>query len=436
MQRLRSALSWVGLIVLAGWAIASLGMSIWNTFTPLGGNDLYTYWYAGLFIRQGEDPYAAFLARQEPELPITFLDGKADSTEDVKIPGLVPAPANTYPLIYMLTIFSFLTWPAAKVAWLACNLVLVLLIPVFLVRLLLYRQSLDRRITIGLALVFIGFTSTRYALSSGQLSFLVFGLMLASTLLVDEHPWFAGILMGIALSKYSLALGFFLYFLLFERRFRMSLVAILVQIGGAAFLAWTSQTSILQVLQGYQILFEHHARMEGIQLSALLSTGGSNPPLSAGFTLLVGLFLIRYALKNPVSLKADPLVRLYFLTTLLLWSLLVGYHRAYDALTFILFIGLAVSIVNDLKVKSHPWWLCPTWKFFAFLSAGVMLLPAGNLVRSALPEEVGPFWTTLVSKSTSVILLVALGLCIYSFMTWLGENGMRVRLLAAREHID
>ena len=128
---MKSLLSWVGLVLLAGWAVLSLVLAIWNTFTPLGGNDLYTYWYAGLFIRQGEDPYAAFIAHQQPDLPITFLDGEADSIDDIKIPGLVPAPANTYPLVYLLTLFSFLTWPSAKVAWLICNLVLVFIVPLF-----------------------------------------------------------------------------------------------------------------------------------------------------------------------------------------------------------------------------------------------------------------------------------------------------------------
>jgi hypothetical protein len=63
---MKSALSWVGLVLLAGWALLSLVMAIWNTFTPLGGNDLYTYWYAGLFIRQGDD-------LMPPLLPVSSL---------------------------------------------------------------------------------------------------------------------------------------------------------------------------------------------------------------------------------------------------------------------------------------------------------------------------------------------------------------------------
>jgi hypothetical protein len=428
---MKSGLAWVALVLLAGWAVLSLVLAIWNTFTPLGGNDLYTYWYAGLFIRQGEDPYAAFLAHQKPDLPITFLDGEADSIEDIKIPGLVPAPANTYPLVYLLTLFSFLTWPTAKVTWLICNLAFVFIIPILLARLLPDRQGLDRRINVILALVFIGFTSTRYALSSGQLSFLVFGMMLGSALLVKQRPWLAGILMGFALSKYSLALGFFLYYLLFERRLRMSLTAILVQILGVVWLVVTSGSAVTQVLEEYRLLFEHHAVMEGIQLSALLATGGSNPPLSAGFTLLIGAFLIGYALKSRVSRKADPLVRLCLLTILLLWSLLVGYHRSYDALTFILFLALAVSMLHDLVGKPRVHWLHFTWKSFSILSAAIMLLPAGSLVRAGLTEEVGRGWIILVSKSTSLVLIFALVLCIVTLLSWLGENSLRKRELAA-----
>jgi hypothetical protein len=432
----RSALTWAGLVLLAVWAIASLAMAVWNTFTPLGGNDLYTYWYAGLFIRQGDDPYAAFLAREKPDLPITFLDGEAHSIDEIKIPGLVPAPANTYPLVYLLTVFSFLTWPTAKVAWLICNLLLVFLIPILLAQLLPGRKQLDKRLTIILALVFIGFTSTRYALSSGQLSFLVFGMMLGSALLVKPRPWLAGILIGFALSKYSLALGFFLYFLLFERRLRMSLTAILVQVGGVAWLVLTTGSSVMQVLAEYSLLFEHHARMEGIQLSAFLSTGGSNPPLSAAFSLLVGAFLIGYALKNPVSRKADPLVRLCLLTILLLWSLLVGYHRAYDALTFILFLGLSASMVDYLGRQPRAHWLYLTWISFSLLSAAVMLVPAGSLVRAGLPEAVGKGWVFLVGKSTTLVLIFALVLCIFTLLSWLGEKRLRKGELAAGSNSD
>jgi hypothetical protein len=428
---MKSVLSWVGLVLLAGWAVLSLVLAIRNTFTPLGGNDLYTYWYAGLFIRQSDDPYAAFIAHQQPDLPITFLDGEAHSIDEIKIPGLVPAPANTYPLVYLLTLFSFLTWPTAKVAWLICNLVLVLIIPILLTGLIPARQQLDRRTMVILALVFIGFTSSRYALSSGQLSFLVFGMLLGSALLVKQRPWLAGILMGFALSKYSLALGFFLYYLFFERRLRMSLTAILVQVLGVGWLVLTSGSSVTQVLEEYRLLFEHHARMEGIQLSALLSTGGSNPPLSAGFTLLIGAFLMRYALKNPVSRQADPLVRLCLLTILLLWSLLVGYHRSYDALTFILFLALAVSMLHDLRGMPEAHGLHFTWKSFSILSAAIMLLPAGSLVRAGLPEGVGRGWIILVSKLTSLVLIFALVLCIYTLLSWLGENRLRKRALDA-----
>lgn len=414
--------------------MVSLTLTVQNTFTPLGGNDLYTYWYAGLFIRQAEDPYAAFIAHQPPYLPIAFLDGEAHSLDEIKVPGLVPAPANTYPLIFIMTLFSFLTWPTAKVAWLLCNLVMVLILPVLLVHLLPDKEYLDRRITIGLFLVFIGFTSTRYAASSGQLSFLVFVMLLGSALLVQRRPWLAGLLMGIALSKYSLSLGFFLYYLLFERRLRMSITAILVQICGIVLLVWMSGSSLPQILEEYRLMFVHHAPMEGIQLSVLVSAGGSNPALSAGFTLLVGTLLAWYAVRNPVTRDTSPLVRLCLLTILLLWSLLVGYHRAYDALTYILFLGLAASMDRDLMQQLQTRGLRLTWRVFAILSGVGMMLPAGSLVRAGLPEAVGKGWVTLVSKLTSLVLLFALALCLYTLLDWMGKKPLRTRQPAAGGH--
>ena len=40
-------------------------------------------------------------------------------------------------------------------------------------------------------------------------------------------------------------------------------------------------------------------------------------------------------------------------------------------------------------------------------------------------------WVVLVSKLTSLVLIVALVLCIYTLLSWLGENRLRKRELDA-----
>jgi hypothetical protein len=55
-------------------------------------------------------------------------------------------------------------------------------------------------------------------------------------------------------------------------------------------------------------------------------------------------------------------------------------------------------------------------------------------VRAGLPEEVGRSWIILVSKSTSLVLIFALVLCIYTLLSWLGENRLPKRELATGDH--
>jgi hypothetical protein len=88
-------------------------------------------------------------------------------------------------------------------------------------------------------------------------------------------------------------------------------------------------------------------------------------------------------------------------------------------------------MLHDLRGKPPVQGLHFTWKSFSILSAAIMLLPAGSLVRAGLPEAVGRGWIILVSKSTSLVLIFALVLCMYTLLSWLGENRLRKRELDA-----
>ena len=57
-------------------AILSIGRIISNTISEEGGIDFHAHWYSGHFLRQGEDPYTAYITKQELSTPIVYLDGK------------------------------------------------------------------------------------------------------------------------------------------------------------------------------------------------------------------------------------------------------------------------------------------------------------------------------------------------------------------------
>lgn len=122
------------LFTLGVWSIASLLRIIQFTFSPEGANDLYVYWYASHFVPEGQDPYDAFLTDQKPSLPIHYIDITVTDLREVVVPGWVPAPALTFPLIAILSSFAFLSWPLAKLTWLGFNLLFIFMIPPLILR--------------------------------------------------------------------------------------------------------------------------------------------------------------------------------------------------------------------------------------------------------------------------------------------------------------
>lgn len=63
------------LCILAGvYAIAVMTYILIETQRSEGARDFHEFWYAGQFIIQGRDPYAAFFAGEQPALPIAYWE--------------------------------------------------------------------------------------------------------------------------------------------------------------------------------------------------------------------------------------------------------------------------------------------------------------------------------------------------------------------------
>jgi hypothetical protein len=154
------------LALLTLWGVISFGRLVQQSFSPAGGNDLYTYWYAGHFLREGKDFYKSFINNELPTLPVRYLDKEADSLDEILFPGLVPAPASTGPVFFLLAPLAFLSWPVAKTVWFVLNLALLCSIPFLLVRILPKKNWLSRWEFMAFMLALIGLTSTRYAAAS------------------------------------------------------------------------------------------------------------------------------------------------------------------------------------------------------------------------------------------------------------------------------
>jgi len=404
--------------LLAAWAAVSLARVVQQTLSSAGGNDLYTYWYAGHFLREGKDPFAAFIAGELPSVPVRYLDRTVTDLDEVIFPGLVPAPASPPAAFYLFAPLAFLSWKAAKLAWLVLNLLLLGLIPLLLGRFFPLRPWLDRLEVFGLACVLVGLTATRYAAASGQITFLVLDLMLATVILAPRRPWLAGLLLGLALSKYSLSIGILLLFTLLEPKPKLVLAAVLVQLAGVAALLLQTGTSLASFVHEYLQMVNLHANMEGIHLAGLFPRSGWDVGIGLALTAVVALPLLvwRIRLGGGFFRPLPDLSRTVLAVLLSLWSLLVVYHRAYDAMVMIVFLALAAGLAR------HPqaWRLSKPLRAgllaFAALTGVLLMVPSGEVVRGLLPDALENWWGQAADLTTTILILVSLGVsCLLLF---------------------
>src|SRR6185503_5078660 len=95
------------LCILAGlYSIAVITYIFIETGKPLGARDFHQFWYAGHFILQGRDPYAAYFAGEQPKLPIKYLDGVVADHYPVAQGDLTIIPSNTPMMLLLLAPFS------------------------------------------------------------------------------------------------------------------------------------------------------------------------------------------------------------------------------------------------------------------------------------------------------------------------------------------
>ncbi len=415
------------LLTLGIWSIASLLRIIQFTFSPAGANDLYVYWYAGHFVREAQDPYDAFLTDQKPSLPIHYLDKTVTDLRDVVVPGWVPAPVLTFPLVAILSCFAFLSWPIAKLVWLGFNLLFIFLIPPLILRIFAPDGRWERWIRAFFILAFVGLTSTRYAGSSGQMTFLVLLLALGSIHFSKNRPYTAGILLGIALSKYSLSIGFFLYLLLFERNYRSTLTALAVQTLGLLGLSMMSGTAVVDIIREYLFMLLHHSQMEGIHVASLFPSKPWEFQIAIILTLAVSLPLLLWhnrSKEHILNKQLSPTHRQHLLTVLSLWALLVGYHRAYDAVLYILFISLGLQLYQSpgtwrLTLRNRNILLV-----FLAVTTIFFMLPAGSIIRDFLPGRIGSAWILFSVRMTTLILSAALAITLFLLFRLRGNHTM------------
>lgn len=315
-----------------------------RTASASGATDFHSYWYAGHFIRQGIDPYTAFIKNIHPRLPIMYIDGHVVTELPVAQPGLARVPANTPLMVEMLSIFSLLSWPTAKFLWMLCNFFIVLTIPFFAIRLFPNLRSLPFKSKVLLVLIFLSLFGTRNTIGNGQTSAIVYATMLLA--ISTNKDWLGGIALGIALSKYSLSLPAVMLLML-EKQYCKIVGGCLLQILGLLLLSLITGEHLVNIIKSYLVIVQSHLGQPGIHIAAAFSRGwlGWLLTLLLSAAVISAIYFYLSKAKHSLSLLTRPLLRPIILNILTLWVLLVTYHRAYDTLVTLTFISFGAELL-------------------------------------------------------------------------------------------
>lgn len=380
-----------------------------------GLRDFHTFWYAGHFIRQGQDPYEAYFAREQPQLPVKYLDGVTVSQYPVAQGDLSIIPSNTPTMLLLLTPFSYFSWDFAKRMFLVVNLVLMLSIGWLTVRRLPFGEvKLAPMDELFLFFVFFDLSATRKAIENGQTTLLVFVLMLIAVLYAKQSWQVAGSALGLALSKYSFAPAPILFFL-YRKRFKLLLLAALIQAVGVIVLAAIVRTSPLIIaMENTRIffLFFNVFSEGGVHLAKQFQALTTNrlltqiPVLVMTLLVILPLFFWLRGLKMASS-STEEVIDFHLLTILFIWTLLVGYHSSYDTLIVMLFLvllfkGLAYPKIWRLNRREKT-------MLMVFLAAipPVLILPA-RLVDRLFPDYYGAIYSAITSIFFVIMLIFSM----------------------------
>jgi len=377
------------------YAGLTLAYMLYNSFTnPLGSIDFHSYWYAAHLLREGRDPYQAYLTNASPTPPISYLDGITVNADPAQ-PNLQTVPVNTAPILLLLAPLAYLSWLPAKGVWLAINTLFMLIAPWLTLRWARRHDiKLGRWDEIAVAVAFYGIAAPRFVVGYGQTSLLVYDLMIGALLLWQSRPVLAGVLLGVALSKYSLVFPVLLLFA-YWRQWRVLLVAGVVQAVGLLVINGIGDTTPLTTLQAYLALAVEHTVKSGIHIGSLYNGSALFRVVAPlGLTLVVGGILYRqrrlFALHGEFSLIVIGL----------LWGVLVVYHRMYDGLLILPFLVLLAWGTTRISPPLSDW---IRWYGIGVVALLSLPVPLYELIFSGYWSKIlNSVWTLLFGSALIV----------------------------------
>lgn len=343
--------------ILASTAIISVGQLAMKSYTnnhfdnERWGLDLYQFWYGGKFLLQGKNPYIELYQRRPLEYSKDVGNYPQASQNQAKEKRwkvhIVPASA---PVFLLMAPLSLLPWVSATLAWLLVNMVL----GVFFVWIILKCMgrnlfSLDGFLLMSL---FFNLICTRQVFELGQTSLIVAVFMWLSFMVLSRSEIVSGILLGIAFSKFTLALPMVFYFA-YKKKIWALLFCCLTQVVGLLVLCIITQTNPAITVKAYlagsrmvlnqtQSFAVHLSSLQWGYISTLLGW-----VITAATLVVPWCCLFRREFKNSYGLSALTLISIFSF-----WSLLVLYHGRQDMVITLPFIAMILFRINGQAVSN------------------------------------------------------------------------------------
>ncbi len=282
-------------------------------------------WDAAKALSQRIDPYDVSLGTAKADTP--ELSAFYDYFVSIDAPQKMEA--NQFPSLLMLLLpYTFLPQDLARSAWLFTNLLCTAGIILLLKKTFL--RDTDRFVFAVLILLMLSGTPYRNQLGVGQHTlFSLFFFLLAVWLFEKSRGSIPSILcLAISYFKYTLTAVLAVY-LIYRRKWRELIASILIHVV-------LTEVSALWLHEGFLDMLVKPLKVS----SALISEGGldfgtlfGGSPLAflPAFAVMAGLVVLAF--------KVSPGNDRLLMAVLLLWSLIILYHRTYDFFPLIMVAG-------------------------------------------------------------------------------------------------
>lgn len=249
--------------------------------------------------------------------------------------------ANQFPsLLLLLLPYTVFQPKIANILWLICNLAMTGWILNYIYRRICVRK-IDREAYIIICCMFLFSCPWRNHIGVGQHTiFSLFFYLLSLEMTQNNHRHLSGLLLACSYFKYTLTVPLALYYV-YDKKYKEVIISIIPHIFGTiAVSIWLNVPVSYLIISPLKIA-TRFSSIGSINISSIVPMGE--------FSLIISLLLcIMMLVVSAFGRKC--FTDWEFLSLLVMFSLIIVYHRTYDA--FILIIPFMVVLMEYMEYKS------------------------------------------------------------------------------------